>query len=70
MTKDQLTWFRQVTCCHAKEGEYTQRRFDILEGFELVETKCAGCHKILALRIMRIGRHEIPQTGITKRTDQ
>ena len=54
MEKDQLTWFRQITCDHFKEGEYTQRQFDILKGFELVETRCLNCHKILALKIKKL----------------
>jgi hypothetical protein len=31
----------------------------ILEGVELIETKCIDCHKVLALKIIRIGQLEI-----------
>ena len=59
MEKERLTWFKQAICDHSNQEQYTQRRFDILEGFELIETKCTACHKVLALKIIRIGQHEI-----------
>lgn len=41
----------QVICDHAKHRTYTLRRFDILKGFELYETRCFNCHIIVAIDI-------------------
>jgi hypothetical protein len=61
MEKERLTWLRQVICDHSNQEQYTTRRFDILEGMEFIETKCIACHKVLALKIVRIGQQEIPK---------
>jgi hypothetical protein len=45
----------QVICEHVKQSEYTQSRFDILEGYEFIETKCIKCHKMLRLKIRKFG---------------
>ena len=45
----------QVLCDHAKHRIYTQRNFDILKGFELNETRCFNCHKIVTLDIKKFG---------------
>jgi len=55
MDKEQLPTIRQVNCDHLSHEQYTERRFDLLNGFELVETKCVNCHKILSSKITRIG---------------
>ena len=55
MAKEQLPAIRQVDCDHLSCEHYTERRFDILNGFELVETRCANCHKILITKIIKIG---------------
>jgi hypothetical protein len=55
MDREQLPAIRQVNCDHPSYEQYTERRFDILNGFELVETRCANCHKILATKITKIG---------------
>ena len=54
MDKERLTTLSQVTCDHAKQKHYNQTRFDILNGFELVATKCCACHKTLALKVKKI----------------
>jgi hypothetical protein len=38
----------QVICDHAKHRTYNLRSFDILKGFELNETRCFNCQKIVA----------------------
>lgn len=48
MDKDRLVCASQVNCCH-EQRRYTQRCFDILNGFELVYTRCINCHKVLNL---------------------
>lgn len=55
MARDQLISVSQAICDHSKHRHYTQREFDILKGFEIVETKCLNCHKILVLNVGKIG---------------
>jgi hypothetical protein len=38
---------RQLNCNYQKQELYTQRRFDILNGFEYNLTRCLNCHKIV-----------------------
>ncbi|HMK95795.1 MAG TPA: hypothetical protein VK536_10410 [Candidatus Limnocylindrales bacterium] len=54
MAKEQVPAGGQVNCDHPISRQYTERRFDILNGFELVETRCACCHKILVTKIVKI----------------
>lgn len=55
MREGRLTQVSQVICDHAKQRVYTQRHFDILNGFELVATRCCNCHKTIALEVKRLG---------------
>lgn len=45
---------RKYICNHFKERRYTQKRLDILNGFELVLTRCINCHKVMNLETRRI----------------
>jgi len=54
MEEDRLVSISQVTCDHGKQRWYTQTRFDILNGFELVLTRCINCHKILAFEVKKL----------------
>lgn len=54
MHEERLTSVSQLICDHAKQRRYTQTRFDILNGFEVVVTKCLNCHKTLALDVKKI----------------
>ncbi len=54
MEEDRLISISQVTCDHAKQRHYTQTRFDILNGFEIVVTRCINCHKILAFKAKKL----------------
>jgi hypothetical protein len=54
MDRKQLVSVNQLTCDHAKQRRYTQTRFDILNGFEVIVTKCFNCHKTLALDVKRL----------------
>jgi len=54
MGADRLVSISQVTCDHAKQRHYTQTRFDILNGFEVVLTRCLNCHKILAFEVKKL----------------
>ena len=53
METDRLVSVTQATCQHAKHRRYTQKCFDILNGFEIVQTKCLNCHKTLALDVKK-----------------
>ena len=54
MHKDRLITVSQATCEHAKQRHYTQTRFDVLNGFEIVLTRCINCHKILAMEVKKL----------------
>ncbi|MBY9013160.1 MAG: hypothetical protein KGD70_12365 [Candidatus Lokiarchaeota archaeon] len=56
MGEDELIVIRKVLCDHIKQRHYTQRRLDILNGFELVLTRCINCHKVLNLEARRISQ--------------
>ena len=55
MKGDRLTSVYQATCDHAVHRSYAQRRFDILNGFELNLTRCINCHKTLDLDVKKFG---------------
>lgn len=54
MAENSLVSISQVTCDHAKQRHYTQARFDILNGFEIVLTRCINCHKILTFEAKKL----------------
>jgi hypothetical protein len=54
MAEDRQVSISQVTCEHAKQRRYTQTRFDILNGFEIVLTRCINCHKILTFEAKKL----------------
>lgn len=54
MVAETLTFVNQANCRHEKQMTYTQRKFDILNGFEIIATKCHNCHKILELEIKKL----------------
>jgi len=45
----------QSVCDHAKERHYTQKQFDMLNGFELTITRCINCHKTLGFEAKKFG---------------
>lgn len=53
MEKEELTIVNQALCDHSKQRRYTQKQFDILNGLNVIETRCLNCHKILDLTISR-----------------
>jgi hypothetical protein len=54
MAEDRLVSIGQATCDHAKQRHYIQTRFDILNGFEIVLTRCINCHKILTFEAKKL----------------
>jgi len=61
MEQEELTSVNQALCDHSKQRRYTQKQFDILNGFDLIETRCLNCHKILDLAISKINACASPQ---------
>jgi hypothetical protein len=57
MEDNMLGYSRQTSCNHKKQQLYTQKRFDVLNGFELTFTRCLNCHKIVALKARKFTRH-------------
>jgi hypothetical protein len=49
MDKEKLVDTFQLHCDHENQRLYTDRRFDVLNGFELTYTRCINCHKIVSL---------------------
>jgi hypothetical protein len=56
MEDDLLSYVSQPNCNHKKQQTYTERRFDVLNGFELTFTRCLNCHKIVALKAQKYNR--------------
>jgi hypothetical protein len=56
MEEDIMFSTRQLNCIHQKQEMYTQRRFDILNGFEYNLTRCINCHKIVELEAKKFSR--------------
>jgi hypothetical protein len=55
MEEDRLFEVLRQSCDHTKEKHYTQKQYDILNGYELILTKCINCHKTLALEAKKFG---------------
>ena len=54
MEAEILASVTQVNCKHEKQLKYTERIFDILNGFEIITIKCSNCHKTLKLTVKRM----------------
>ncbi len=54
MVEDRLVSISKVICNHWNQKRYTQKSFDILNGFEIVLTRCINCHKILILEVKKL----------------
>jgi hypothetical protein len=53
MEAEILVSVTQVNCKHEKQLKYTERIFDILNGFEIVAVRCYNCHKTIELTIKK-----------------
>lgn len=56
MEEDVLFNTRQLNCVHQKQELYSQRRFDILNGFEFNFIRCLSCHKIVELEAKKFSK--------------
>ena len=57
MDEERLVDTSQFVCDHEKQRLYTQKCFDILNGFELTFTRCINCHKIISLEAKKLANH-------------
>lgn len=48
----------RLNCRHTDERKYTERRFDIINGFEMIALRCLNCHKIVELTITALVPNE------------
>jgi hypothetical protein len=53
MEEDILFNQRQLNCTHKEQKVYSQRQFDVLNGFEFNFTRCLNCHKIVELKVKK-----------------
>ena len=58
MGEEDLMVIRKNICDHYQQRRYQQKRLDILNGFELVLTRCINCHKVLSLEARKIKKTE------------
>jgi len=49
MDSEKLLENSHLNCDHENQRLYTDRCFDVLNGFELTFTRCIYCHKIVVL---------------------
>ena len=54
MDEERLVDISLRNCDHVTGRLYTQRCFDILNGFELTFTRCIDCHKIVSLEAKKL----------------
>jgi hypothetical protein len=54
MKKDSFASVTQTTCDHAEHRNYTQRQFDMLNGYEMTLTRCLNCHKTLKMDVKKL----------------
>lgn len=55
MDEETLVDTSQLNCSHKEQELYTERCFDILNGFELTFTRCLNCHKVVGLDAKKFG---------------
>ena len=54
MVEEKLVATGQLNCDHENQRLYTDRCFDVLNGFELTFTRCINCHKIVSLEAKKL----------------
>ena len=54
MDEERLVDSSPRNCDHGTDRLYTQRCFDILNGFELTFTRCISCHKIVSFEAKKL----------------
>ncbi|MGO8806982.1 MAG: hypothetical protein ACLQO7_10350 [Candidatus Bathyarchaeia archaeon] len=54
MDEERLISASPQNCSHQERQLYTERFFDILNGFELTFTRCPSCHKTVSLEAKKL----------------
>jgi hypothetical protein len=57
MEEEILVSINQKNCNHWEHKKYTERNFDVLNGFEIVIVRCCSCYKTLQITIRGLARH-------------
>jgi hypothetical protein len=52
-----LISINQKNCNHWEHKKYTERNFDVLNGFEIVIVRCSSCYKTLQMTIKGLAKH-------------
>lgn len=58
MQNEGVNYCTEPNCEHQKHQVYTQRRFDILYGFEFTLTRCLKCHKVVELEAHKFSKSQ------------
>jgi hypothetical protein len=53
MDEAKLVETSRLSCDHENQRLYIDRRFDVLNGFELTYTRCINCHKTVSLDVKK-----------------
>jgi hypothetical protein len=56
MQNEGFNYCTHPNCQHQQHQLYTQKRFDVLNGFEFTLTRCLNCHKIVGLEIKKFSK--------------
>jgi len=57
MEEEILISINQKNCNHWEHKKYTERNFDVLNGFEIVIVRCSSCYKTLQMTIKGLAKH-------------
>jgi hypothetical protein len=57
MNEEKLVETSHLNCDHENQRLYTDRCFDVINGFELTFTRCINCHKIVSLEAKKFESH-------------
>jgi hypothetical protein len=57
MEEEILVSINQKNCNHWEHRKYTERNFDVLNGFEITVLRCGNCHKTLQMAVKGLAKH-------------
>jgi hypothetical protein len=57
MEEEILVSINQKNCNHWEHRKYTERNFDVLNGFEIIVLRCGNCHKTLQMTVKGLAKH-------------
>ena len=56
MEEEILISIDQKNCDHWRHRKYTERNFDVLNGFEIIIIRCCNCHKRLQMTVKGLAK--------------